>query len=209
MNTGRDAAVLTYVEDAVLNEEEHIVWKGRPAPWASATVHLAIPILGTVLILFGLAWTGFILNYGLPILMAIPGAAGLLYGAKVASPMLINYIRAGRTYYAVTNRRILIITAGRSISVDSVTGSEIKKLQRKEKLDGTGNVSYRFTTTSGPDANNRYRSYTSYGFRDGLWGVSDVAGAANAIEALQQASDADDSDSPRKLAVTDQSEPSP
>ena len=169
MNADKDGAVLTYVETAVLNEGEHIVWKGRPTPGATVTIHLTMPIFGIVFMIFGVAWTSFILSFGIPIWIALPGAAGLVFGARLASPMLINYLKAGRTYYAVTNKRSLIISAGNSITVDSVTGAEIKKLRRKVKPDGTGNVSFRYTTKTGRDQNDFVRTYTTCGFRDGLW----------------------------------------
>ncbi len=192
MNADRDAAVLTYVENAVLNEGEEIVWRGRPSPGACARIQLSRTVAGVVFIIVGGAWTIFLIN--IQIWMAIPGLVGLVFGAKLSGHALANYLRAGRSYYAVTNKRILIITAGRSISVDSVTGSEIRKLRRVEKPDGAGNVSYRSTTKVGRDHNDYIRTYTSVGFKDGLWGVADVAGAARAIAALQPAPDEVSSD---------------
>lgn len=187
MSADRDAAVLAYVENAVLNEGEHLVWRGRPSPGACARIDLSRSVFGVLFILVGGAWSIFLINF--VIWMAIPGLVGVLLGARLSVHTLTNYLKAGRTYYAVTNKRILIITAGRSIKVDGVTGAEIKKLRRIEKQDGTGNVSFRATTRVGRDQNDYIRTYTSVGFKDGLWGVADVAGAARAIAALQPAAD--------------------
>ena len=185
MNADSDAAVLAYVENAVLNEGEEIVWRGRPSPAASAKIQLSRTVSGVVFVIVGGAWTILLIN--IQLLMAIPGMVGLIFGAKLSGHALVNCLKAGRTYYAVTNKRVLIITAGRSISVGSVTGAEIKKLRRVEKPDGTGSVSYRSTAKVGRDHNDYVRTYTTVGFKDGLWGVADVAGAARAIGALQPA----------------------
>jgi len=184
VNADRDAAILTYVENAVLNEGEKIVWRGRPSPGACARIDLSRTIFGVIFIIVGGAWTLLVINAH--VLMTIPGVVGLFYGVRLSIHTLTYYLKAGHTYYAVTNRRILIITAGRSISVDSVTGVEIKELRRLEKQDGTGTVTFRYKVTVGEDQYG-VRKFRSVGFKDGLWGVSDVAGAARAIAVLQPA----------------------
>ena len=86
----------------------------------------------------------------------------------------------GQTYYAITDRRILIVRAGRSITVDAIRASEISDYQREDFTDGTSNIRLRHTIVEG----RRGRSRTT-GFSDGLWGITDARAAAQAIEDLR------------------------
>ena len=193
MNRERDQNVLQYVQNSVLQPREKLVWKGRPNPKKAASVGLGLFFFGIFFFGFAIFWTagasaaawavtsaeghafplfaGFFPLFGLPFLAV---------GAWMVSGPVRNYLRAARSYYAITDKRVLIITAGRNYKVNAVFADQINDYERADKGDGSGSIRLKKTII-----NSGRGTRSSVGFADGLWGIADVKGAADAIIALQ------------------------
>lgn len=177
MRVDRDKVALDYVQNAILQPNENIVWKGRPNPLTCAAIGLFEFLFGVLFlaaaffIMVKASESGagaFLLFHVLPI----------AFGAWMVSTPARNYLRACQSYYAITNKRVLIITAGNTCKVNSIVAGEISDYERTDKSDSSGSIRLRKTM--------RWNKGTqsSASFADGLWGITDVKGAADAIAAL-------------------------
>lgn len=173
----RDRAILDYVQTAVLQPDEAIRWKGRPSPAACARLALVKSFFGLFFFGFACFWTFMASAGGLFALFGLPfiGVGGWL----ICLPLL-HYRRAFHTYYAITDRRVLIVTARTRFRINAVVASEISDYEREDKGDGSGDIRLKTTLSRGRNGVTR-----STEFADGLWGVDDVKGAADAIQALR------------------------
>lgn len=107
---------------------------------------------------FAVPWTGFALIWtALAAAGASTASGGLgqlawafpLFGlpfiavglAMMAAPFY-GYHSAAKTLYAVTDRRLLRLTLGRSLKVESVPGERLGLVQRSERPDGSGTLSF-------------------------------------------------------------------
>ncbi len=189
----RDQKVLHYVQNSVLQPREKLVWKGRPNPLAAASVGLGLFFFGIFFFGFAIFWTAgasaaawavraadgqvFPLFAGVFPLFGVPFLA---VGAWMVSGPVRNYLRAARSYYAITDKRILIITAGRGYTVRTIFADKINDYERTDNGDGSGSIRLKKTII-----NSGRGTRSSVVFADGLWGIADVKGAADAITALQ------------------------
>ena len=167
-----------YLQRSVLEPREKIVWKGRPTPIESIQTGWFEAMFGLFFFGFAVFWTvGASVAGGLFGLFGIPFM--VVGGWKLTKP-LRTWLRARKTYYAVTNRRILIITRSNGYQVASIYAHEFNRFARKDKGDGAGSIRFRksFMRT-------RRGSQEMTSFADGLWGVADVRGADRAISKLR------------------------
>jgi hypothetical protein len=153
------------------------VWKGRPNPKKSAAVGLFQFFFGIFFFGFAIVWTVLASGAGLFALFGLPFLA---VGAWMVSGPMRNYIRASRSYYAITDKRVVILTAGNNYKVISIAPGEITDYERTDKGDGSGSIRLRKTISESSEGTS-----SSVEFADGLWGIADVKGAADAIAALQ------------------------
>lgn len=175
-----------YVESKVLQEGEKVVWSGRPNQfrvffWAMRSWPFVV-----FLTVFGGLFTGFAFHGN----GASDNAMAVLFGMVVffgglflALNPVLQYQAAGRTRYAVTDQRILIIEAGNERDVVSIRARDISDYLRSDRGDGTGDIQLRKTAHK----SNKHGTSYSAEFMDALWGVDDVKGAADAIAALRTA----------------------
>jgi len=190
MRSSVDQNTLLYLQKEVLQKTEKITWKGRPAPLRSAAIGSVKLFGGLFTIAFGIVWTVQTLPnitsfaehdfFTIAGLFTLFGIAFIASGVWAILTPFRNYIRAGRTYYAITNQRVLIIMAGKNYRVVSITPSEIVDYQRTDKGNGFGDLRLRKTINKNDEEAN-----TTTEFVDGLWGVPDVKGAADAIAAIK------------------------
>jgi len=170
------------VNDSILRDDEKIAWQGRPNALAAAMIGIEKFLLGSLilgpgvlLIMAAIEDDWLFALFGLP-LFAI--------GGFMALRPVLNYQKAGKTYYIVTDQRVLILIAAKIFKVTSILPHEITDYEKKQKSDGTGNIQLRTALTY---HNNQYSRFSvSVEFTDGLWGVIDVKGAAEAIERLRE-----------------------
>jgi len=135
---------------------ENISWAAQPNPWRCLVA--ASPIW-----LFAVPWTvfslgmmgmmlagpvsgkpppdslngmGFYAMYGGVLFMVPFVAVGVL---MMAAPIWI-YLTSFRTVYAITGKRLLIVTAGRQLQVKQFDPKFITRFERTEARDGSGSL---------------------------------------------------------------------
>ena len=68
------------------------------------------------------------------------GLPFLLIGLGIVSAPLFAYFKALKTAYAITDKRVLVITDGRTRSVKSYTPADMVSVDHRERAGGTGDV---------------------------------------------------------------------
>jgi hypothetical protein len=84
-------------------------------------------------------WQSLFALFGLPFVLVGLGMMG--------SPYWL-YRKAKSTVYALTNRRVMIITGGASKKIQSFAGKDIGIIERTERANGSGDVTFATITTS-------------------------------------------------------------
>jgi len=132
-----------------LLREEKVIWRGRPKQGFMLTSRDA------VLIPVSLVWCGFIIfwessvlrNPNAPIFMVLFGGLFLLIGLflTVGRFFVDAWIRA-RVFYALTDRRILILRSRPSIKFQSVSLDRLPEATLDETSQGRGSIRFGPTT---------------------------------------------------------------
>jgi Na+/citrate or Na+/malate symporter len=102
------------------------------------------------------------------------GLPFLLIGLGIVSTPLFAYLKALKTAYAITDKRILVITDGRTRTVKSCTPADIVSVDHRERAGGTGDVIIR--TNSIMQTRNSFSQMTV-----GLLGVNNVKEVARLV----------------------------
>lgn len=102
------------------------------------------------------------------------GLPFLLIGLGIVFAPLLAYFKGLKTVYAVTDKRVLVITDGRTRTVRSCTPADIISVDHRERAGGTGDVIIR--TNSIMQARNSLSQMTI-----GLLGVSNVREVARLV----------------------------
>src|SRR5215216_6392607 len=154
---------------AELESGEQLLWHGRPGGRRF--------ILGSIpIVLFGIPWTAFSLFWmaaasgflftksgnGIFSLFALFGVPFVLVGFGMLGSPYWAYRKMKRTVYALTNRRALIITGGRSKTIRSYSSKDIGVIERTERANGKGDIY--FATVEGNKSTQRI----------GFLGISDA-----------------------------------
>lgn len=157
------AAMLNERLRQFLNREvqpgEQLRWFGQPRPWRMAI--RSIPI-----VLFAIPWTAFSIFWmamaggaawfshehtesatapslsPMDLFACFPlfGLPFLLIGLGMLSSPFWMMRKARRTLYAVTDRRVIILSGSWSTTVTTLMPDQLRDLTRKEKLDGSGDL---------------------------------------------------------------------
>lgn len=172
-----------------LDPGEGLLWSGVPSPGRMALSALPATAVGIPFTGFAAFWiyTAFTMTSkstsspgGPWNLFPLFGLPFLLIGLGMLTAPFWAYLGAGRTLYAVTNRRALIIANLFSTSVKSFTHSDIHELQRVERADGSGDLYF-----ASRDVVTRRGGIVHQ--RIGFLGVSDVRSVEQLIRSrLQQ-----------------------
>ena len=123
---------------------ERILWQGSPSPG------LSLRLADLALIPFSLFWTGFVTvgimkareaGVGLmPQLFSLPFLAIGLY--ILAGRFVVDGYMRRHLFYAVTDRRILIVRTGLWPLRTSLDITQLPEIQLKEHLDGSGTIAF-------------------------------------------------------------------
>lgn len=169
---------------------ESLLWSGPANPGRSAMSALpaalfGIPFAGFAFVSMSTAYrnTHNLANHhdGLPggisafPLFALPF---LLIGLGVMLMPLWVYLKGRSGVYAVTNRRVMLISGTSTRSVKSITPTDIAEVDHRERSDGTGDVLIRTNTVV--RTNNGTTQITV-----GLFGVPDVKEVAGLVMKLR------------------------
>ena len=102
---------------------------------------------------------------------------GLIIGIYFVYSSIVAVCNAGKTAYAVTDRRILIVSWRFGTRVHSIDPRWINILEHKVRADGRGSVFCRIDHDNGSEASVTRKS--------GFEGISDVLGAVLALNQLR------------------------
>ena len=180
MGYARDARANDYLHQQLLAPDEEVTWSGRPDPARCALREVPKLLFGMFFFGFAVFWTVMAASAGLFALFGIPF---LVIGALIVSSPIRAYFRAMRTYYAITNKRVVILTLGGRTESLSIAPQQIQGVERIDHRNGR--ASLRLRQTVGSDG--RGGKMRTIQFADGLWGIDDAKGAADAIAALHDA----------------------
>ena len=161
-----------------LRRGERALCTERPSPLARARSRLKIFLFGIPFFCFAVFWTTTASQSGDPIfpLFGIPFmviGAGLLL-----SPMWSYWEARNWLVYAITDQRILIIRTFPRHKVESFEPSDITKLERTTKPDGSGNVTFAEEARRGRNG--------IYMVPRGFYGVSDAMRVEEAVIKLRK-----------------------
>jgi hypothetical protein len=127
-----------------LGRSEKMLWSGVPRQG------LLFRVGDAFLIPFSLLWTGFsvfwehaaIANHAQPFFI-LWGVPFLLVGAYlIIGRFFLDMYQRARTYYAVTDERIIIVTGLVSREVKSLSLRTLAEITLREKADGIGTVTF-------------------------------------------------------------------
>ncbi|MFU7528369.1 hypothetical protein [Qipengyuania sp. ASV99] len=171
-----------------MGEGELIVWQGmklaRVEPKGFAIYFFAIPWTA-----FALFWTAMaavgtsamqngdtgLLGWAFPLF----GTPFILIGLGMLAMPFVPMFQRGRILFAVTDKRVLQLSLGRDLTVNSVPSSRIGDIVRRESADGTGSVELSLSV-----------AITDFGGRPSknmnVGRVADVRGAYSAIFRLSE-----------------------
>ena len=171
--------------ESELQSGERIEWKGMPVPRFFKLETL-------VTFLFAIPWTAFAIFWmcgaagfqipdfskGFTPFMLFPlfGLPFVAIGLGMLSTPVWAYLQDRKTLYAITNKRVIIMTGGKSFEIRSLPAKQIKELTRRER-SGTGDLIIAHETWR--DSDNDLRTKET-----GLFNIVDVKGAQRALQIL-------------------------
>jgi hypothetical protein len=137
--TDPDQEIARYLEHG-----EHLLWSGSPCQG------LMLRGSDALLIPFSLMWGGFVLFWeatvlssGAPIFFALWGVPFVMAGLyMIVGRFLVDAKSRAMTRYAVTDRRVLILSGILSRSVKSLPLKTLSELTLDEKSDGSGTITF-------------------------------------------------------------------
>lgn len=162
-----------------LQSGESLLWTGPADPRRAAVTALpaavfGIPFAGFALFWMNMAYRGthnlarahnsFASGFSVFPLFGVPF---LLIGVGIVLAPLWAYLKGRNGVYAVTNRRVMIITGTTSRAVKSLMPNDIAEVAHRERPDGSGDVLIRTNATT------RTNNMTSQ-ITVGLYGVPSV-----------------------------------
>ena len=163
--------------EALLHRDERVLWRGRPSPRAAIRGQVASNVLVSLpfLTVVGIMAAGA--GFGPQTLFyAVLFGLGLW---QLSRPFRF-YRQAARTLYAVTDRRVLIVTTAGAGGVHEIHPEKIRDVLLKAFADGKGHLYFSLSRVGRLQVR-----YERVGFRDGFWGIDDPRDAWQAIRSLQ------------------------
>lgn len=158
-----------------LDSGEQLIWTARPNPQRVAMRQLPLFLFGIPFFAFAVTWMGGAFFMTRLVSGAAPGLGPtsffplfgvpfVLVGLYLLTSPAVAYWKAGKTIYAVTNRRAILIEGGTSRSVQTFERGEIGHIERREHSNGTGDVIFARERVSGAKGRSYLREV-------GFWGI--------------------------------------
>lgn len=136
-----------------LQSGESLSWTGAADPGRAALAALpaaffGIPFAGFALFWMSMAFRGthamsksghnaFTAGFAIFPLFGLPF---LLIGMGIILAPFWAFLKARSTVYAVTDRRVMVITGSKNRSVKSLTSADILSVEHRERPDGSGDI---------------------------------------------------------------------
>lgn len=134
-----------------LADGERVVWQGmklaRVEPKGFAIYLFAIPWTAFALFWMSMASLGVsqsgagLLGWAFPLF----GLPFVLIGLGMMATPFLSFFQRGRVLFAVTDQRVLKLSLGRELTVNSVPPDKISEAVRHESSDGTGRIDLSLT----------------------------------------------------------------
>jgi hypothetical protein len=149
------ATLPRHLRDAVTRElaGEAILWVGRPSPFRAFLSTLPIWLFAIPWTVFCVGWeyaalAGWLSGSPAPsgthgamaAVFALFGIPFVLVGLGMMAAPLIAWSRARRMVYAVSPRRLVSLTVGRSLAVKSIPLASVVRTERVERRNGHGTL---------------------------------------------------------------------
>lgn len=146
---------------AELESGERLLWTGRADPVRSALGAFAIWF-------FAIPWTAFSVNFMLmwrnhDWASYIFQGSFVLIGVGLLSTPLWTYLRARATLYGITQQRIILLTTGRTRTVQSFRDEDLNHIVRTERADGSGDLTFAQRSYRDSDGDRRTQNFTMVG----------------------------------------------
>ena len=133
-----------------LDSGERLLWAGSGSPGRLATKGIPAALIGVPFTAFAVFWMWMAAGARVPDIRGgraqdyfwLWGVPFVIVGLGMLLTPVRMYVRALNTVYAVTDRRALIITTGRSRTVKSYGPAEAARVDRREHGDGTGDLTF-------------------------------------------------------------------
>jgi hypothetical protein len=162
---------------AELESGERLLWSGQPDPRRSMIRSIPIVLFGIPWTAFAVFWTAGAAGFTLPdfdkpaelifVLFPLFGVPFILVGLGMLTSPYWAYRKAQKTLYAVTDRRVLIASFGRSKKVESYFEQDIGDISRTERADGSGDIIFRTEEYTNRRGSQRTKAI-------GFWAVANV-----------------------------------
>ena len=170
-----------------LRPDEKLLWAHRPAGAALARTELVKAVVGIPFLAFALFWTymagGKAWLSGEPSLSGLFPLFGLIFVAvglgMVLSP-LWAWFRARWIAYAISNRRLIIISSFPVHRVRSYAPVDIQELERTERGNRSGDLVFRREQPGSGRWSNSYHTR-----RIGFFGIPDVRRVEDMVRDLK------------------------
>lgn len=159
-----------------LDSDERVMWVRRPN--ARREAMKSLPIL-----IFAIPWTSGSLSFLLRSLERgwfenlFIGTFVAVGVAMLLSPLWV-YATSSRTVYAITDRRVIIVSSVTSKKVQTYRAEELSELTRTEFANGCGDLTFARQRVKQSDSPDQYRDVK-------LIGISDVRRVEAILRALK------------------------
>lgn len=127
-----------------IGAHEHLLWSGMPRQG------LVLRPSDILLVPFSLMWGGFaifwefsVVQHGAPLFFMIWGVPFVIMGLyMIVGRFFADSIRRRRTYYGLTDQRILILTTLIGHEVKSISLHTLSNITLTERRDGSGSIMF-------------------------------------------------------------------
>ena len=166
-----------------LRSGETAVWVERPKPMARAKSKIFVFLFGIPFFGFAVFWTAMAGDFSsgddvLSNMFPLFGIPFLVAGACMLLSPAWSYVEAKKwLYYAITDQRLMIIRIFPRRKIETWEPSDITRLERTSKSDGSGNVIFAEEIRRGQDGTTTKPR--------GFYGVPDAKRVEEAILGLR------------------------
>jgi len=175
----QDLRAYEYLRNRVLDAGEELVWSGRPARRTLAAQGMGAFFYAILFFGFAVFWTVMASQGSL--LFAAFGIPFLAVGFWMLITPVRLFFKAGRLYYAITDKRVIILSVSSGFKVQNIYPDDITDLEVNDFGDDRGSIQLQEAVTVRRGNRSRITRHA-----EGLWGIQDFRTADKAIRRLKE-----------------------